>query len=151
MKRNYYDGKCGCRSFFEVMKYYNGERRLNEYYRLDKLCDKEMSMYEIENIARTFGIDAKIEKLDISKLREGNLLGVLHVDGHHFVGLVGYDSQTIHIAETGYEGPPRIERWSDGDLMARWDGVILVISNPKDANILPVAAQKGLPEITAAR
>lgn len=112
---------------------------------------KDLSFSEIEKAVHELGMNANLCKTTIRKLRDDNSVGILHIDGHHFVGLVGYDSQTIHIAETGYEGPPRIERWSDGDLMARWDGVILVISKPKDGTIPAVAAQKATQAPTATR
>ncbi|WP_395143696.1 cysteine peptidase family C39 domain-containing protein [Armatimonas sp.] len=144
-------GGCGARSLYSVSLKLGSKFK---EYEINKLFGNNYYWCNIQMVsecAEKCNFETDIKKIDIVKLRNEHPLGVLHIDGSHFVGLVGYDSQTIHIAETGYEGPPRIERWSDGDLMARWDGVILVISKPKDGTIPPVTAQKAAPKTTAAR
>lgn len=84
-------------------------------------------------------------RINVDKLRINQYIGVIHVDNSHFVALIGQDSQAFHIMETGYEGPPRMERWTDGDLMARWDGVILVISKPENGKLEGVTTTKTTP------
>jgi hypothetical protein len=61
------------------------------------------------------------------ELRQTYPLGVIHVGDSHFVGIVGYDLQSIHVAEPGYSDGIHYQRWTDGDLAARWDGRILVL------------------------
>lgn len=85
------------------------------------------TLAEMQVVARKLGLQAEARQMTVKALRRGRSLGVLHIDGHHFVALVGYDPCTLHIAETGYNGPPQVQRWSDGDLMTRWDGTILII------------------------
>ena len=148
--QKYSEHGCGPKSLSFVMSTlgYTKTNDLQNKFEKDEIFIKLEKLYYI---VKNTGYICNIQVMDVSLLRSKKPLGILHVDGSHFVGLVGYDSQTIHIAETGYEGPPRIERWSDGDLMARWDGVILVISKPKDGTIPPVAAQKATQAPPAAR
>ena len=88
----------------------------------------ETSFYEIASAAKTMGIDANPRQMTLNDLRREKPLGILPVDGHHFVGLIGYERwHVLRIAETGYQGPNQIQRWSDSDLAARWDGAILVL------------------------
>ncbi len=147
----YSNGGCGIRSLVAVLNSYNVNINYKSFSDMRFSEDGNTTYYELRRLCSDMKINSFMLRIDTEDLRKNQYLGILHIDGHHFVGLVGYDSQTIHIAETGYEGPPRIERWSDGDLMARWDGVILVISKPKDGTIPSVAAQKAAPKTTDAR
>jgi ABC-type bacteriocin/lantibiotic exporter with double-glycine peptidase domain len=144
-------GGCGQRSFESVALKLGVKVSQSKIYQKFYQSNYEVSLADIQVVAKQIGFEAISKHLNIVDLRRERPLGIVHIDGHHFVGLVGYDSQTIHIAETGYEGPPRIERWSDGDLMARWDGVILVISKPKDGTIPSVAAPKAAQKTTVVR
>ena len=74
----------------------------------------------------------------------------MHVDGNHFVTIIDYSDHSIFVRDPFYKNLNSIE-WLDCDLMARWDGVILVISKPKDGTIPSVAAQKAAPKTTDAR
>jgi ABC-type bacteriocin/lantibiotic exporter with double-glycine peptidase domain len=138
-------GECGARSLFSVASQL-GDRRTEEgvkrYFRGDL---SNTSMEEISSVAQKFGFKTEAMRLTVEDLRRLKPLGILHIDEAHFVGLVGYDSQAFRIAETAYEGPPRVERWTDGDLKVRWDGVILVISKPENGKLEGVMATKTTP------
>jgi ABC-type bacteriocin/lantibiotic exporter with double-glycine peptidase domain len=142
--------ECGPRSLFTVVSLIYPNTKYDSLCLLFDDYKDNIPLSEIAESARKSGCVSEIRRMSALEIRQEKTRGVLHIDGSHFVGLVGQDSQTFHIMETGYEGPPRLERWSDGDLMARWDGVILVISKPKDGTIPPVAARNAALNSTAA-
>lgn len=122
------DGGCGPKSLIAVMSVMQVPTTEEKVFSLFPDKGKEVLLVDIQEVAQKIGLNATPRRMDILQLRKERPLGVLHIDGNHFVGLVGYDDQAIHIAETAYEtmGPP--ENWSDGDLATRWDGVILTLS-----------------------
>ncbi len=65
--------------------------------------------------------------MTIDELRRARPLGILHVDGNHFVGLVGHERDAAWIAETAFVGEPRRIRWLYADLAGARRGRILVL------------------------
>ena len=92
-------GKCGQKSLSAVLKKLNNNFEDNLIY--SRLNNSELTILEIKQLSDYLGFTSELKNTNIWNIRHEKPLGILHIDGHHFVGLVGYDSQTIHIAETG--------------------------------------------------
>lgn len=87
-----------------------------------------VSMDDLERVAPKLGLEAHVRFLTIAHMRRERPLGVLHVDGTHFVAVVGYEPDTLLVVDSVYPGESRPVRWFFEDLQMRWDGAILVLS-----------------------
>ena len=120
---------CGPRSLLAVSRQLAGiveEKQLYSFF--PNSGQGEVSFSQIMKAAKSLGITATPKRMTLAQLYHERPVGILLIDGHHFVGLIGYERwHVLRIAETGYQGPNQIQRWRDSDLAARWDGAILVL------------------------
>ena len=90
----------------------------------------EVSIGQMEKAAPKLGLRAKSRQMTIEELKREKPIGVLHIDDVHFVAVVGYEGDTILVVDSLYEGEAKPVRWLIDDLKTRWDGAILVLSEP---------------------
>ncbi len=121
-------GGCGTRSLYAVSRALGTPITEDEVSRLFVDSRGVTSFAEIQGAARRLGLRAEGRQMTTDDLRRARPLGILHIDGTHFVALTGCGSDAVQIADPAYEGEPRRETWSYDDLAAHWDGMILVIS-----------------------
>ena len=90
----------------------------------------EVSIGEMEQATPKLGLKAKSRQMSVEELKREKPIGVLHIDDVHFVAVVGYEGDTILVVDSLYEGEDKPVRWLIDDLKTRWDGAILVVSEP---------------------
>ena len=90
----------------------------------------EVSIGEIQKAAPKLGLIGKSRQMTVEDLKREKPIGVLHIDDVHFMAVVGYDGDAILVVDSRYEGETKPVRWLIDDLKTRWDGGILVLSEP---------------------
>jgi ABC-type bacteriocin/lantibiotic exporter with double-glycine peptidase domain len=88
----------------------------------------DTSLGDMAGAVPKLGLKAQCRNMSVSDLRREHPLGVLHIDETHFVAIVGYEVDTALIVDSLYKGEDEPVRWLWGDVGARWDGAILVVS-----------------------
>ena len=123
-------GGCGPRALHAAALTYG--KTLTEKQTLDLFPNHgfEVSIGEMEEAAPKLGLGAESRQMSINDLKREKPIGVLHIDDVHFVAVVGYEGDTILVVDSLYEGEAKPVRWLIDDLKTRWDGAILVLSEP---------------------
>jgi len=86
------------------------------------------SFAELKKAAQELGLKADGRQTTLAQLRRTQPLGVLHVDGGHFVAVIGYTDAGLRVADPVARGRTSVGVWPYDQLTARWDGRILVVS-----------------------
>ena len=86
------------------------------------------SFVELQQAAQQLGLEAQGLALTPAELRRTQPLGILHVDGGHFVAIVCYEHDGLRIANPVTRGRTDQEVWPYANLAGRWDGRILVVA-----------------------
>ncbi|MBU1042850.1 MAG: hypothetical protein KJ915_00425, partial [Candidatus Omnitrophica bacterium] len=85
--------------------------------------DVMTSMVAIKNVAQNHGIDLEGYNLSLNSLLELEGVSVVHLDGDHWVTLVGIDGDQVTIIDNGTE-----EVISLSEFQIRWDGNVLAFN-----------------------
>jgi ABC-type bacteriocin/lantibiotic exporter with double-glycine peptidase domain len=86
-----------------------------------------VSFAQMERAAARWPVRVAARQMTVEAFRRERCLGVLHVDGVHFVAAVGHEAEAVWIVDPLYRGEQKPVRWLYADLPARWSGKILVI------------------------
>lgn len=120
---------CGPRSLVAVARALGKPVSEAEAFGLFSHPQNDVSFAEIAAVAPRLDLRATGYRMDVTQLRIQKPLGILHVSGTHFVGLVGYSEGAFEVAEPGFTDGIRYQRWTADELAARWDGTILILEN----------------------
>ncbi|MBU1086640.1 MAG: hypothetical protein KKD05_03890, partial [Candidatus Omnitrophica bacterium] len=85
--------------------------------------DVMTSMAAIKNVAQNHGIDLQGYNLSLDSLLELEGVSVVHLDGNHWVTLVGVEGDQVTIIDNGKE-----EVISLSEFQIRWDGNVLAVN-----------------------
>jgi ABC-type bacteriocin/lantibiotic exporter with double-glycine peptidase domain len=121
------EGDCGPRSLYAVARQLGLSQSRESVSSLFIGSNPSANFHQIQKAAQRLGLPAEGRQMTVDELRRARPLGILHVDGNHFVGLVGHERDAVWIADPTYVGEPRRVRWLYADLAGRWNGRILVI------------------------
>lgn len=72
---------------------------------------------------KAVGIDATVQEMERSKT-----LGILHVEGFHFIAVVGYKSQGLVVVDPASPSYPEEQALSYPALKQVWDGRMLTVA-----------------------
>jgi ABC-type bacteriocin/lantibiotic exporter with double-glycine peptidase domain len=89
------------------------------------------SFADIQEAARLLGMELQGRRMSVETLQSGRPLGVLHLDGSHFVAVVGYEQYGPRIVDPIDVNSSREAVWPYVYLRERWDGRILVLTGVK--------------------
>ncbi|MFH1061545.1 MAG: cysteine peptidase family C39 domain-containing protein, partial [Candidatus Omnitrophota bacterium] len=88
--------------------------------------DVMTSMAAIKNVAQNHGIDLQGYILSLESLMELEGISVVHLDGDHWVTLVGIDGEQVTIIDNGEKTTISLK-----EFQVRWDGYVLAINQAK--------------------
>lgn len=83
---------------------------------------------ELARSAMAIGLNPAGMKMSVVDLRRRKPIGILHIDGRHFVAVIGYVGRRVEVADPIGLYRWRNELWGYSYLSAHWDGRILIIT-----------------------
>lgn len=119
---------CGPTSLHALCRHFGVAATLDDIYRISGADFPTSSLSEMKNAARALGLKAEGLQMSIPELRRTKPLGILHIDGGHFVALIGYTNAGPRVADPVAQGKTWASVWPYARLSARWDGRILVVT-----------------------
>ncbi len=130
-RREMNTGGCGPRALHAVARALHREGTEAQALALFPRNGFEVSLGEMQREAPKLGLAGQVRQMTVADLRREKPLGVLHIDGVHFVAAVGYRGEFVLIVDPLYRGETKPVRWFFDDLASRWDGAILTLTPRK--------------------
>jgi ABC-type bacteriocin/lantibiotic exporter with double-glycine peptidase domain len=106
------------------------------------------SFADLQSVASTYGLRMDGCLLSIAKLRSIHAVGILHVNGNHFIDLLQCDARSAVIANPGSFGTFEIDRIPYTDLQAIWDGRVLLINQRNSIHFSGTRISKNVADTT---
>jgi len=89
------------------------------------------SFLELQAAANSLGLKAQGQQMTVETLQSEKPLGILHIDGNHFVAITDYNTSGLTIVDSTANGVDHVAVWPYAVLAGRWNGRILILTRGK--------------------
>ena len=121
-------GGCGPTSLYALTQTVGMHVGRNDVGRLFGSHFLVASFADIQEAARLLGLELQGQRMSVETLQRERPLGILHLDGSHFVAVVGYEAYGPRVVDPDDASALRVAVWPYTYLSERWDGRILVFT-----------------------
>ncbi len=122
------EGGCGPRSLYALCHYLSMPITESRVLSLFRNNGHTSSFADINAVATLLQLKSSGIETTTDELKKFQPMGIVHVDGSHFVAILEYTSEGPIVADPIEVGITRKSIWSYSYLQTKWDGHMLVIS-----------------------
>jgi len=118
---------CGPKSLFAVCQHFGIKVDQAQIFNLVGDHADVSSFADLQSAAKHLGLTAVGMKMTVYELERGKVCGILHVEGFHFIAVVGYKANGVVVVDPASTDFPQARTLSYQMLSQTWDGRVLVI------------------------
>ncbi len=119
---------CGPKSLYAVCSHLGMHVGEEQILRLMGDHADVSSLADLQEAAKHLGLKADGMNATVQDLQGSKTLAILHVEGFHFIAVVGYKPHGLVIVDPASPSYPEEQVISDANLRRIWDGRALVIT-----------------------
>lgn len=125
-------GGCGPTSLYAICQYYHVPATPESILTAFRGDGQLTSFAELKIASERLGLRAEGFRMTPQELQQTKCIGILHINGGHFVALIGSDKNGFRIADPYLSGKTDVSTWPYEYLAKSWDGRVLVITKRSD-------------------